>query len=401
MPFEEKGLSDSVLGNVEHVWPIVLMVAASAVVVMRAKKNKLKEEEDQTDKQTRSCKADPIFLSACKCFKETTGMHWQLEGDRTSDFDHQVAGHTREVIRKCGSMILKPRLKSDLFLREVAFYEAARNCPPHQAHYPLPFLSQYYGTCFQVNGCDYLALDDLTRKYTTPCVMDVKMGTQTFEPDAPPEKKARELTKYSYQKEVGFRITGFKNFKKNSYSSVEKTFGRSLHPSDVGDALQTFFTTSRVRRDVLVVVVQKLDKLLRWFTVQKQHHFYCSSILIVYEVCNLLTHSRSLSLSHSLSLTHSLSHSHQYILLSQADETTGRWKESSETRPDDKASREQWSAEAMHPDDVVQVKMIDFAHTVRGDGDVDQGYIHGLRTFIGHCQSILDAHDGDQRHTFI
>jgi len=131
-----------------------------------------------------------------------------------------------------------------------------------------------------------MALEDLTHCYKVPCVADIKMGTQTFEPTASPEKKARELTKYSFQKEVGFRITGFKthNITTGQFKSVEKAFGRSLHPSDVQDAVGTFFHNGRLlRRDVLAVVIAKLDKLLRWFNTQRQYSFFCSSILIVYE----------------------------------------------------------------------------------------------------------------------
>lgn len=147
-------------------------------------------------------------------------------------------------------------------------------------------MPKYVGACTQTNGCDYMALEDLTHRYTIPCAADIKMGMQTFEPSASAEKKARELTKYTFQKEVGFRITGFKTYDSvtGRFKSVEKVFGRSLYPGDVQEAVGSFFYNGRrLRRDVLGVVIAKLDKLLRWFNTQRQYSFYCSSILIVYE----------------------------------------------------------------------------------------------------------------------
>ena len=300
------------------------------------------------NEQTRDIRCDPVFQQACNRFKKCEGRESsELNADETVCFDHQVAGHTKEVIASFKHMVLKPRLKSDLFIRELSFYEAASKSDPHSMRYPLTFLPEYHGSCTHANSCDYIALGDLTRAFKRPCVMDVKMGTQTFEPTASPEKRARELEKYSYQKEVGFRITGFKTYDVNmgAYSSVEKTFGRSLIPTDIQEALKKFFFNGReVRIDVITVVIQKLDNLLRWFNLQRAHHFYCSSLLIVYE---------------------------------------GRMSQGNASEVN------QWSSPPVDAAELVQVKMIDFAHTLAvSTGKVDEGYTHGLGTLINHLQAI-------------
>ena len=59
-------------------------------------------------------------------------------------------------------------------------------------------------------GPEYLVLGDKTNAFAKPCVMDVKIGTQTFEPDAPADKQARDLAKYPRQAEVGFRLIGMR-----------------------------------------------------------------------------------------------------------------------------------------------------------------------------------------------
>ena len=53
----------------------------------------------------------------------------------------------------------------------------------------------------------------------------------------------------------------------------------------------------------------------------------------------------------------------------------------------------------MSPDNVVDVKMIDFAHTLpSAHGCCDAGYIHGLVSLIRHLkelQALIDAVDAD------
>lgn len=45
-------------------------------------------------------------------------------------------------------------------------------------------------------------------QFKKPCILDLKMGTQTYPEGATPEKIAREEAKYPPQKEIGFRFVG-------------------------------------------------------------------------------------------------------------------------------------------------------------------------------------------------
>mmetsp|Transcript_16460 Transcript_16460/g.45608 ORF Transcript_16460/g.45608 Transcript_16460/m.45608 type:complete len:498 (-) Transcript_16460:120-1613(-) len=54
----------------------------------------------------------------------------------------------------------------------------------------------------------YLALENILQSFSKPHIMDIKFGTQTFEPDASPEKQHREASKYPQQREFGFRLVG-------------------------------------------------------------------------------------------------------------------------------------------------------------------------------------------------
>jgi inositol-polyphosphate multikinase len=360
-----KGVIEAVdlLSEPARKWmALILLSTVGALSINMMRKSKKKREAYESD-------PSGTLEQACKRFEKTSGRSAELDIEETKDFEHQVAGHTREVLLKFGSMILKPRLKTKLFLREVTLYEEINESPAH-ALTPKTFLPKYFGTCTQTRvgpssdsvTLQYLALEDLTRNFKIPCAMDVKMGTQTFEPSASSEKKARELTKYTFQKEVGFRITGYKSFdaKQDKYHSVEKSFGRSLHPSDIENALKKFFSNGiMTRRDVLRAVIAKLEQLLAWFNVQRNYHFYCSSILIVYE----------------------------------GSITSDGWdpynnERESEAELKDRAS---WSSKPVNADELVQVKMIDLAHTLPAEGRPDVGYTHGLNKLITYLYLILES----------
>lgn len=96
----------------------------------------------------------------------------------------------------------------------------------------------------------HLLLQNLTINYAQPCVMDLKLGTQTYEPNAPPAKRERERSKCSSQVDVGFRIVGMRVYDphhpdadETGFRFWDKQYGRSLASEEqVKEALRTFFT---------------------------------------------------------------------------------------------------------------------------------------------------------------
>lgn len=157
--------------------------------------------------------------------------------DKVVFYKHQVAGHTKEALRCLdGGLLLKPMMKKDLFLREVTLYEDMYRQESGYIPSPIAFVPKYYGVmCTKSNNGEMLpclVLADVNQHYRKPCVIDIKMGQQTFEPTATKEKKDRERKKYPYQEEIGFRITGFKVYDivSQNYVAFDKTLGRNLLP---------------------------------------------------------------------------------------------------------------------------------------------------------------------------
>lgn len=253
-------------------------------------------------------------------------------------FEHQVAGHTKETLYRYKEYILKPLVKPALFMRELAVYEQLAE--EKDANYFM--FPKYFGAVEVVNEAgakvQFIVMDDLTlvSSSSLPCVIDIKIGRQTYEPSVDEAKKQREKLKYIYQEEIGFRITGMKVFDSGAgeYIVTDKRFGRSLLPSQVADGLAIFFLDAcTLRADILNAVIIKLSRILEWMTTQNKFQFYCSSILVVYGSAR------------------------------SSDSETPR----------------------------VEVRMIDLAHTIPSDGAQDDGYIHGLSNLVRYLQQVLES----------
>lgn len=198
-------------------------------------------------------------------------------------------------------------------------------------------------TPYGVSVHSHLLLQDLTCHFSKPCVIDIKIGPQSYEPDAPEEKRAREGSKYPQQTEFGFRIVGMRIYDpchedacENGFRFFSKEFGRSLSARDaLKSAFRTYFsagintsqakdagrTPSTIRTRSLSNILTQIRSIQSWFDDNIYFCFYASSLLVVYE---------------------------------------GDSSDSSMA-------------------DVVNVKMIDFGH-VRRQAEGDPGYSLGLRT---------------------
>lgn len=190
----------------------------------------------------------------------------------------------------------------------------------------------------------HIMMQDIRANFVKPCVIDIKMGTQTFEPDASMEKRKRELSKYKQQSIFGMRIVGMRRYDPNhpkadsaGFVKEDKTFGLSLTTrEDLLEALRTFFTSSNdkgqaLRMQSISNILMLLQVLRRWFDDNDCLCFYASSILLVYE-----------------GLT-------------------------------DGASKH-----------LTNMKMVDFGH-VRREAGGDHGYVLGLRTLSSVLSDLLET----------
>ena len=193
----------------------------------------------------------------------------------------QVGGksHQKRPILIYENFVMKPPNLDHRGVREIAFYEAiqathARNKrggyhtyrsffgSPRDNNaslsYPEPFCDKtkvenetkllhrlelftpkYFGTVkhddgssssvveagpFGIDSKTYILLNNLTSHFSKPCVLDLKIGTHTYEPDAPEEKKMREITKYPQQVQFGFRMVAMRIYEPSNVKAVEEGY---------------------------------------------------------------------------------------------------------------------------------------------------------------------------------
>lgn len=134
----------------------------------------------------------------------------------------------------------------------------------------------------------YLVLEDLTSGMQQPCVLDIKVGRQSWEPGVSAEKAAREASKWPPQSALGFRFTGMQVSVRSgavwSKTRVGTSFAYALDVAGVVDALAAFLAPNPA-----VLGPQLLDQLtdlLRLQRLQHEYTLYGSSILVTYDAAS-------------------------------------------------------------------------------------------------------------------
>eukprot|EP00177_Eucheuma_denticulatum_P006481 GFKZ01011798.1.p1 GENE.GFKZ01011798.1~~GFKZ01011798.1.p1 ORF type:complete len:332 (-),score=42.05 GFKZ01011798.1:940-1875(-) len=191
-----------------------------------------------------------------------------------------------------------------------------------------------------------IALEDINRAFVFPCVMDCKIGTRHYDDDASQAKRQRHIwkAKSTTSAKCGVRYTGMQSFKrdphlpyahKGAFKHHDKYLGRTLTENDLVPWATWFFHDNhRVRTDCVRLMLDKVRSLRVFLDAQRQFFFYSSSLLLVYEGA---------------------------------------------------------LDDVMPPR--VDVRMIDFAHTVKSKGRRDDGYVLGIDYLIKILTTILDNHE--------
>ena len=395
-------------------------------------------------------------------------------------YRHQVAGHTDHfMLRFMERFILKPILKEHLFQREKSFYEHVTRCcccnddnitniervnqhcdnyigNEARNHLVTPSLLSYLPKYFQsvttsfrlsssplsssssssqlssssssstikeeIDELSYLVLEDISHSYSRDhiSIIDIKMGTQTYEPTASIEKIVKETSKFIHQRQLGFRISGMKvfNHRTKQYLIKDKFFGRSLEPSTVIYGLGLFFYNGyTLCKEIISDVIQQLNGLLVIMNEQVDYKFYCTSLLIIYNACpdKATTTTTSIStIMSSTSISNIISSPETMKLMGSSSSLSS----SSYIRSINEEicdlidarlllmnSKLQLTASMRHfllygschsTSHAVTVKLVDFAHVIindEGDRRKDEEFIHGLMNLIKSLKELLSKLD--------
>ncbi|KAL5722993.1 hexokinase [Ranunculus cassubicifolius] len=279
--------------------------------------------------------------------------------------DHQVAGHSARdgklgpLIDESG-LFYKPLQNDERGAREEAFYTSLssnKSIPNHIRR----FFPEFHGTK-QLEASDgsglhpHLVLQDLVSSRVHPSVMDVKMGMRTWYPQASEDyiKKCLKKDKESTGWTLGFRISGLQSYDSEElgFWKPDKKCIKSFNVEDVRSSLRRFVSSNPLADSkpncafASVVyggskgILAQLLELKAWFETQTFYQFNSCSVLMMYE----------------------------------------------------KKAAEAGISSA-------EVKLVDFAHVVDGQGVIDHNFLGGLCSLIKFISDIVfspmdDANEG-------
>jgi len=223
----------------------------------------------------------------------------------------------------------------------LGFYKQihAENSP--YAHFQ-PFIPGFNGTV-ERNGKTFLQMENLTRDYEKPCLMDIKIGQKTYGPDCSEEKAKRLDSSYTGTKiPFGFSVPGLGSYHgkdKSEHVTRDKVFGRELTEERIDELLQLYLDPEGDKDAATrlgTIFLSKLKELFAMYDKQTDFHLFASSVLFVYDACAIV----------------------------------------------DESKRE-------HLEDFADIRMIDFAHSWPAEGKKDENYLRGLSSLITLFEKFL------------
>jgi hypothetical protein len=138
-------------------------------------------------------------------------------------------------------------------------------------------------------GGNYIVFTDITANFKHPCVIDIKLGKRTYVSHASEEKKRKELTKYPWQEESGFRFVGSRTYdaKEGKFQSLNKKSLYKVTPDKFLDVFRNYYSSGIVNKSARQRAVQstlsQLIGLIDCFKQQQHFDFISSSLLVAYD----------------------------------------------------------------------------------------------------------------------
>jgi len=209
-----------------------------------------------------------------------------VDPQRMKELVFRVAGH--KTIKQDDSRFLK-YIYEDRYNAwwEVKFFEEIAPKLPG-LHSLLP---EYLGIA-TVEGTDgndkYMALEHFTLDYKNAVVLDMKVGTQSYDYDANEAKIKKEVAKFDKQEELALRVSGARMWchEKNELKYLIQEDLAHVTPETFQEEIvgRFLFDGTGYRKKTGLMLRKKLDELRRWFEEENNlYRFFGSSLLMLYD----------------------------------------------------------------------------------------------------------------------
>ncbi|RPB05967.1 SAICAR synthase-like protein [Choiromyces venosus 120613-1] len=206
-------------------------------------------------------------------------------------FDLAAAGHDGVLSDESGALVIKP-----CTAREVAFYTSAAEHPNFQKWMPTFFGTLELSSSEPAAGPvthdrnTSIVLQNLTYGFDKACVMDIKLGAQLWDDEAPQDKRDRldAVSNVTTSRSLGLRIAGMKVWKGEAaggYKVFDKHYGRTFTADNCVEAVKEYFAGEISEEQKKLIAGRFLKKVteIREALEGQESRMYSASFLFVYE----------------------------------------------------------------------------------------------------------------------
>jgi len=202
----------------------------------------------------------------------------------------QVAGHDYAIFQDTTTgYILKP-IFDVRGIREEVFYKSLFD-PKYDQDARLVKLRSFMPTYINtqtINEVSFVTLSDLTLNTINASLIDIKIGTITYDRNATEEKIANESTKDFLSRQLGFRVLALKKWieDKNEYESIDRLTCRNSPVDEVKNIIKFFFEQPNKdkTKELIESLLSQMNEIVDWFEKENigLFEFIGGSLLIIY-----------------------------------------------------------------------------------------------------------------------
>uniref|UniRef100_A0A1B6EQX8 Kinase n=1 Tax=Cuerna arida TaxID=1464854 RepID=A0A1B6EQX8_9HEMI len=135
---------------------------------------------------------------------------------------------------------------------------------------------------------NFIVLENLTWRFSLPCILDLKMGTRQYGDSDSLAKRQSKMVKVvtTTSAKLGVRIGGMQVYQASSgrFLCRNKLYGRSLTAAGFQSAVRNFLHDgTRLRTDALPPLIRRLEELRSALMQLESIRLYTTSLLLLYE----------------------------------------------------------------------------------------------------------------------